>query len=179
MSTWAIICRVGAGDSYAPDVSTDVPRLMVPIDQPGAPGEIVNGLITSIVEQTGTPLPVIAADLMGLAVAVYAADLRIARKYADDRWTRDLTVHLPVSDVSAWRQARPTLVKMLAYLTGDRWQVELRQRQLAANGDSSTPADKPSAVSLFSGGLDSFIGATDLAEGNGRIALISHYGPRG
>ena len=177
MSSWTIICRVGAGDSYAPDVSPDVPRLLVPIDQPGVPGEVVNGLMTSIVEQTGTSLPVIAADLVCLAVAVYAADLRIARKFADDRWTRDLTVHLPVSDVSAWRQARSTLVKMLAYLTGDRWQVELRQRQLATNGVSSPPAEKPSAVSLFSGGLDSFIGASDLAEGNGRIALISHYGP--
>src|SRR5712692_2790238 len=105
MSTWTIICRVGAGDLYAPNVSTDVPRLLVPIDQPGVPGEVVNGLLAGIVERIGRPVPGAAADLLSLAVTVYAADLRIARKYGDDRWTRDLTVHLPVSDPAAWRRA--------------------------------------------------------------------------
>jgi 7-cyano-7-deazaguanine synthase in queuosine biosynthesis len=177
MSTWTIICRVGAGDVYAPNVSTDVPRLLVPIDQPGVPGEVVNGLLAGIVERTGRLVPTAAADLVYLAVAVYAADLRIERKYGDDRWTRDLTLHLPVSNTAAWKRARPSLLKMLEYLTGDRWQVELRERREAPNGAPATAGEPPSAVSLFSGGLDSFIGAVDLAEGDGRIALVSHYGP--
>jgi 7-cyano-7-deazaguanine synthase in queuosine biosynthesis len=66
---------------------------------------------------------------------------------------------------------------MLKYLTGDRWQIELRDRQAAPVVAPATPGAPPSAVSLFSGGLDSFIGAVDLAEADGRIALISHYGP--
>ncbi len=177
MSTWTIICRVGAGDAYAPDVPAESPRLLVPIDQQGVPGEVVGGLLTQIAEHTSRPVPPTVADLVNLAVTVYAADLRIARKYGDDRWTRDLTIHLPVSDTAAWKRARPTLVKMLEYLTGDQWQVELRQRPTATDGAPAAPGEQPSAVSLFSGGLDSFIGAIDLAQGNGRIALVSHYGP--
>ena len=107
MSTWTIICRVGAGDLYAPEVSSDVPRLLVPIDQPAAPGEVVNGLLVAIAERTGIPVPATAADLVYLAVAVYAADLRIARKYGDDRWMRELTVHLPVSDPATWGEPGP------------------------------------------------------------------------
>ena len=176
MSTWTIICRVGAGDAYAPDVSRDVPRLLVPIDQPGAPGEVVSGLLVCIADRARAVVPATAADLVYLAVAVYTADLRIARKYGDDRWSRDLTMHLPVSDLAAWARARPTLVKMLDYLTGDRWQVELRERRTI---DDRAPAtdEHPSAVSLFSGGLDSFVGAIDLSEDSRRIALVSHYGP--
>src|SRR4051794_31173397 len=110
MSTWTIICRVGAGDVYAPDISPEVPRLFVPIDQPGTPGEVVSGLITGLMERTGRPVPDVAADLVFLAVAVYTADLRTARKFGDDRWNRDLKLHLPVSDLAAWTRARPTLV---------------------------------------------------------------------
>ncbi len=177
MSTWTIICRVGAGDLYAPTVPPDAPRLLVPIDQPGVPGEVVSGLVAGIADRTGRPVPTAAADLVSLAVAVYAADLRVARKYGDDRWTRDLAVHLPVSDPAAWGRARPTLVKMLGFLTGDRWQIEFHQRQQAAEATLAIPGLGPSAVSLFSGGLDSFVGAIDLLEAGGRVTLVSHYGP--
>lgn len=179
MSTWNVICRAGPGDRHTPDLAADAPRLVVPIDQPGLPGEVVSGLLPLIRERTGRPVPPAAADLVTLAVAVYTADLRVARKYAEDRWTRDFVLHLPVSHPAAWKGARKGLQRMLGFLTGDRWDVEIRGRQeeVVQDPEELLPPDPPSAVSLFSGGLDSFVGAIDRLEAGGRVALVSHYGP--
>jgi hypothetical protein len=178
MSTWNVICRLGPGDLYAPQLGSGDPRLLVPLDQPGATGEVVCGLLTRIVEGTGRPVPTVAGDLVTLAVAVYTADLRIDRKYGDDRWPRDLVLHLPVTDPSLWDRTRDTLLEMLDFLTGDRWRVEFRPRQaVSADQSPGVPAERPVAVSLFSGGRDSFVGAIDLLAAGGRVALVSHYGP--
>jgi 7-cyano-7-deazaguanine synthase in queuosine biosynthesis len=177
MSTWNIICRTGPGDAYTPSLAAGVPRLHVPIDQPGAPGEVVHGLLTRVREHAGQPVPDVAADLVYLAVAVFAADLRVQRKHGEGRWARDLTLHLPVSDPVAWRRAQRDLLAMLGFLTGDRWQVELRQRAGSGDATSAATAEPPAAVCLFSGGLDSFIGAVDRLEAGGRVVLVSHYGP--
>jgi 7-cyano-7-deazaguanine synthase in queuosine biosynthesis len=177
MSTWNIICRTGSGDAYLPPLGQDEPRLVIPIDQPGAPGEVVSGLVSSIREMTGGVVPEPAADLIYLAATIYSADLRVARKYGDDRWTRDFALYLPVSDPASWESTLPVLLESLGFLTGDRWRVELRRRQPTNQESSTAPALPPTCVSLFSGGLDSFVGAIDRLETGGPVALVSHYGP--
>lgn len=122
-----------------------------------------------------------ALDLLFLATAVYIADTRINREmHAQDGWTREIDLYLPVANLGLWDSNVVDVIhKALRFLTGDIWQVTFRQRPRGrahlVNGTASLLMFKPDNVCLFSGGLDSFIGAVDLIE-NGRIPLlVSHY----
>jgi 7-cyano-7-deazaguanine synthase in queuosine biosynthesis len=123
--------------------------------------------------------PSAAANLLLLGAAAYCADKTALRRDTADRWTRELTVDLPVGDVDAWEAADWSPV--LDFLTGDRWTIS----PLAADADpldglgwmldTQTAVGDVEAVCLFSGGLDSLAGAIDLLEsGTGRLCLLSH-----
>jgi hypothetical protein len=120
----------------------------------------------------------IGLDLLVTAAHVYAADTRISRATeSDDAWTREIRVVVPVSDVPRWNAAAPLVPRMLNFLTGDRWTVQFRPRptkftQLVPPADFITPPF--TGVNLFSGGLDSLIGAIDRLEGGAVPLLVSH-----
>lgn len=121
-----------------------------------------------------------AVDLALLAAAVTAADTRISRAAdAQDAWTREIDLLVPVQDVGCWDGLRALLVRTLNFLTGDRWDVHFRarapgHRQLALPS-TRLRTTNPTVVSLFSGGLDSFIGAIDLLAQGQVPMLVSHY----
>lgn len=123
----------------------------------------------------------IAVDLVLLAAALTAADTRISRvDDSQDHWTREIDLHIPVSDPALWHSQAVLLVRMLDFLTGDRWSVFFRPRPAQMGVLVSPPATlrtvSPTCVSLFSGGLDSFIGAIDqLSDGKESPLFISHY----
>ncbi|WP_158933146.1 Qat anti-phage system QueC-like protein QatC [Acidisphaera sp. S103] len=126
----------------------------------------------------------IGVDLMVVAVLVHALDTRVKRVTASqDGWTRELRIVAPVSDPAQWQAAAPTLTTMLRFLTGDHWDVAFRARPRSF-GAVSLPAlpnvDIPNfdGVSLFSGGLDSLIGALNALAGPGRLRplFVSHKG---
>lgn len=121
-------------------------------------------------------------DLLIVAAHVHAADTRISRaEQSQDSWTREIRLVVPVSDPARWEAASPTLVKALNFLTGDRWTVGFRRRpdRFETMARSAPPlwshADFDS-LSLFSGGLDSLIGAIDLLEAGAAPLLVSHAG---
>jgi hypothetical protein len=122
----------------------------------------------------------IALDLAVTAAHVHAADTRISRATeSEDAWTRQLRIIVPVSDVGRWTTAIPVLERMLNFLTGDRWTLQFRPRpqafaQIVPQADPIVPPY--SNVSLFSGGLDSFIGAIDQLEAEDVPLLVSHAG---
>jgi hypothetical protein len=124
----------------------------------------------------------VALDVLILAAQVHAADTRISRATeSQDSWTREIRLVVPVSDPSLWTAAAPTLKRALDFLTGDRWTVGFRARPKAfrtimpgrPRGARRPPFDR---VSLFSGGLDSLIGAIDILESDGTPLLVSHAG---
>lgn len=121
-------------------------------------------------------------DVLVVAAHVHAADTRIARATeAQDAWTREIRLVVPVSDPARWTAAASILVRALNFLTGDRWQIGFRARPKAYRSIASTlppslltpPFD---GVSLFSGGLDSLIGAIDTLAHGGTPLLVSHAG---
>lgn len=121
-------------------------------------------------------------DLLILAAHVHAADTRISRhSESQDMWTREIRLVVPVSDLNRWSVCTPLLQRMLNFLTGDRWTIGFRSRPIAfANAvpvkPAQTPAPRFDVLALFSGGLDSFIGAIDSIE-QGLVPLfISHAG---
>ena len=89
---------------------------------------------------------------------------------------------IPVSDVVRWNAAAPILVRMLNFLTGDRWMIQFRARPprfapFVPQPDLIVPPF--TGVSLFSGGLDSLIGAIDQLETKQVPLLVSHAGRAG
>lgn len=175
--TWHVVARVGPADSYSPTIDAQSPRLVAVYDDPAHPAHVRNDVLQRIRDQLGVPPPPLAVDLLHLAMTVYSADLRVNRIHGSGRWTRDFALHLPVSNVERWESAAPILVRMLQFLTGDRWRVEFRPR---ASGSTERQgqlgATGIQAVSLFSGGLDSLVGAIDLLASGNSVALVAHHG---
>ena len=122
----------------------------------------------------------IAVDLGVLAATLTAADTRINRQSeSQDGWTREITLAVPVSDPDLWTSVEGLLVRMLNFLTGDRWTLQFRARAAGlkrlASPSTRLPIYRPADVCLFSGGLDSFIGAVDLLAAGRPPLLVSHY----
>jgi hypothetical protein len=106
-------------------------------------------------------------------------DKNVSRSHnAEDSWTRELTINLPVSNPELWTGAASQITKALAFLTGDRWTLEFRARPEArvilARPPIPAEALRVDCISLLSGGLDSFIGAIDLLSAGNRPLFVSH-----
>jgi len=124
----------------------------------------------------------VGVDLLVLAAHVHAADTRIARgSESQDGWTREIRLVVPVASPPLWMAAAPVFTRMLNFLTGDRWTIgfRARPRRFARLAPVRRPGLLPSPfddLALFSGGLDSLIGAIDALEANRTPLLISHAG---
>lgn len=122
------------------------------------------------------PLTPAMRDLVDLAASIYVADELVPRVEATDHWSRILDLLVPVRTPSSWEAADDELRDCLGFVSGDsyrftwcgyssivRWPTP-RQR-LRGRFD---------AVCLFSGGMDSLLGAwTMLSEGK-RLLLVGH-----
>lgn len=112
--------------------------------------------------------------LLLLAIGVWAADKLLPRAAAPDAWTRKIGLEIPVSP--AWMEPVTHLAPVLEFLTGDRWHLSPRPvgPELGCRG-KWPEAWSPDLVCLFSGGVDSLVGAIDFLEAGYRLLLISHY----
>ena len=128
-----------------------------------------------------------AAEFAYFCAVIYGCDRAIHRESGDgDRWTREFSVEIPVSDPARWERCRGTGEKMLEFLTGDLWRLTFVSDSIPLFGPSFRKTRskfrlrsraKGSAVSLFSGGLDSITGIIDWLEKNpeGSLILASTY----
>lgn len=173
MTNWNVVCRIGDDDDY----SAPSPYLIIPFDQDGRSTVAANRVFHTLAGNNLYPSEIVN-DLLMLALAVYTADLRISRAFGTDRWSREITVHLPVFSPDLWRGAEPHLAETLGFLSGDNWHFEFRERpELADEDRADLPERQIDKVALFSGGLDSFVGAVDLLEGtDDTVALVGQYG---
>jgi hypothetical protein len=124
----------------------------------------------------------IGVDLMVVAVLVHALDTRVSRAVnAQDAWSRELRLVVPVSDPERWQAAAPVLQRMLRFLTGDHWEATFRPRprgfaNISPAALPNVEAPEFDGVSLYSGGLDSLIGALDTLASRMRPLFVSHRG---
>jgi 7-cyano-7-deazaguanine synthase in queuosine biosynthesis len=172
-----VIALAGPKDTFtvaAPQATVHV----VPFDIAGHPLAIVDST-PQVLAANALELSIASADVLRFAVAAYAADTHLARKPTFDRWTRDIRLYLPVSDIDAWEAAREQAAALLAFLTGDHWELEVRKvpdGYAPGRGKAEVKQKvRADAVCLFSGGLDSFIGAVDALEAGVRLALVGHH----
>ena len=124
----------------------------------------------------------VGVDLLLLAAHVHAADTRISRgTESQDGWTREIRLIVPVADPARWTAAAPVFMRLLRFLTGDQWELgfRARPRRFARIAPARRPTllDPPfDDLALFSGGLDSLIGAIDSLEAGRTPLFISHAG---
>lgn len=121
-----------------------------------------------------------AIDLALLAATVWAADTRVSRsRESQDGWTREMDLYIPAKDPALWSANSKLVARMLTFLTGDRWRLQFRLRE-AGHEDlrpkmSQRKRTTFTGASLFSGGLDSFVGAIDQLGTNENPVFVSHY----
>jgi 7-cyano-7-deazaguanine synthase in queuosine biosynthesis len=109
-----------------------------------------------------------------LALGVWAADKLVPRSLQHDAWTRELRVDIPATP--AWARLAPGVARLLNFLTGDLWTIQPRETRVDLGLAGVWPHPwQPTAVALFSGGLDSLTGAIALLEEGHRLILVSHY----
>lgn len=144
-------------------------------------GHGIGGALTSL-KALGVFPSEIGIDLLVVAAHVHAADTRISRaKQSQDSWTREIRLVVPVSDPARWGAATSILTKALNFLTGDQWTIGFRARPdrfatIAKQAPPSLLTPPFDSLSLFSGGLDSLIGAIDLLHAGSTPLLVSHFG---
>jgi hypothetical protein len=124
----------------------------------------------------------LGVDFAVLAAMVHAADTRIPRAAeSQDSWTREIRLVVPVIDPVRWANVTVLLTRMLDFLTGDRWKIGFRARpqgfeQIVPTRPKGSKPIPVTNVSLFSGGLDSLVGAIDTLAGGEAPLLVSHAG---
>lgn len=126
-----------------------------------------------------------AIDLLYISLAVFAADRLALRNNAMDGWSRNIELYIPVLELSKWASNCGLLEKMTGFLSGDYWKFHFRKREFTAKErhhklkmeNSKQTIKSYDKICMFSGGLDSFIGAIDILENRTPNTLfVSHYG---
>lgn len=124
----------------------------------------------------------IGCDFLIVAALIYAADTRISRiSESQDNWTREIHIVSPVSNPTIWANASGKMVRMMNFLTGDKWRFDFKSfpRDFTFPVSTSTNINAPivyDSVNLFSGGLDSLVGAIDQIEAGRTPLFVSHTG---
>lgn len=118
-------------------------------------------------------------DLFIIGLTVFALDKRINRRQFPDCWTREIEVSIPVLNYDIWNTVTDNWNRLLAFLTGDKWNISFRHTA-AIHSFHENPnrrkinIEKCDCVSLFSGGLDSYCGAIKLLEDGKSPILVGH-----
>lgn len=126
-------------------------------------------------------LNAIYEDLFIIGISIFSIDKRVSRTLFSDNWTRVLDVSIPVLELDKWNSVKNKLNETLTFLTGDIWNLEFRKTeeiymQCNSNVNKKNRLNRKdyNAVSLFSGGLDSFCGAIKLMQEGKSLCLVGH-----
>lgn len=114
-----------------------------------------------------------AWDLLSIANSVMVADAAGLRTQSSDGWTREFDLEIAVTEPAFWNGVAPLIADALAFLTTDSWQLRFIPGGAAAPEPARVVRPPQDCVALLSGGLDSLIGAIDLADAGTRPLVIS------
>jgi 7-cyano-7-deazaguanine synthase in queuosine biosynthesis len=127
----------------------------------------------------------IGIDIFLIGCFVYGIDILLPRESSENGWARDIEVEFPVEFPEIFNNLKNDIDQLLSFLTGDYWRITFIQRDIRLPLYVIKPKGKVfkdsyrtshKKVSLFSGGLDSLVGAIDqLAKSNDKMVFVSHY----
>lgn len=129
--------------------------------------------IADRIRRKGIVLPARAWDLLSIALAVTATDILVTRGTSSDGWTRQLDLVVGVQDPDFWNGQATLLASMLRFLTTDIWTFRFVSGRYRAQTPRKRRVFHADAVSLLSGGMDSLIGALDLAHDGTNPLVVS------
>lgn len=163
------------------DIKKEVSVLSLHFD--GQAEEVVVDINATALLKVSNVIPDLGQDFLCIASCIYAADKAVPRNRMDDKWTRHIAIEIPVEHAAKWNGVADQLSACIGFLTGDLWEISFRQgeKRLVQKKSRKRPVRlklaKGDAVCLFSGGLDSFIGAVDWLMDNPskKLLLVSHY----
>lgn len=175
-----VICAIEASRLPAASIDT-VPVLLYGSHPPISGGRSIGGQLIAAVRRLGQTLPQPAFDFLSVALAVTAADTFVRRDDAADGWCRVIDLVVPVMNPALWTPVVPVLQKALHFLSGDMWSIDIQ------SGGRLVPEPQTrgrlietgnhDCACLFSGGLDSTLGALDLVAQGHTPLLVSHSYP--
>ncbi|WP_447731641.1 Qat anti-phage system QueC-like protein QatC [Rhodanobacter soli] len=125
------------------------------------------------VKRYGMVVDAMAWDFVAIALAAFAADSHSLRSDSPDGWTREFELTVAVQFPNVWNELAEELARTLAFLSTDRWNF-----RFVPGGNTPPVPRKPvkpelDAAVLLSGGLDSLIGALDLAADGKALLAVS------
>lgn len=141
----------------------------------------IGNMVLDRVRRLGIRLNNQVMDFLTIAMAVTAADTFVLRKDTANGWCRSFSITLPLCQPAIWQANKVHLEHILHFLSGDIWQFDFQENgqnppQPYSQNDRTKLVDlrNKDCVCLFSGGLDSSIGAIDLLEQGHSPVLVSH-----
>jgi len=138
------------------------------------------GNVTLRFEMDGKPLEIALdktrRDFLDLATCVYVLDELLLREKTPNYWTRAFDVIFPVNEPAQWDAVGRALESMLWTLAGDEYKFAFpltTALQPLGSHRQHLPRGYD-AVCLFSGGMDSLLGAHKLLAEGKRVLLVGH-----
>lgn len=122
------------------------------------------------------PMTADVRDFVDLAMCVYIGDEVLERESAPDGWMRRFDVLAPVMEPDRWSNISDQITRTLLFLAQDRYSFSF----LECTGVPKRTRHRLSlprnfdTVCLFSGGIDSLLGAYRLLEEGRRVLLVGH-----
>ncbi|SEK16235.1 MULTISPECIES: Qat anti-phage system QueC-like protein QatC [unclassified Variovorax] len=113
-------------------------------------------------------------DFLSLALAVNAADHAVERNVSADGWTRTIELEVALYEPEPFQQLTAEIQQALRFLTGDFWQLRFVEGGYPPPNPRQRVIHDADCVSLLSGGLDSLIGALNLAAQGRSPIFVSH-----
>lgn len=114
-----------------------------------------------------------AWDFLSIALAANAADWAAVRRGSPDGWTRSIQLTIAVHDLKFWSSQRDVLQRALRFLTTDIWEISFLGGGHVFDGKPLLWAPPEKSVVLLSGGLDSLVGAINLAARKAQPMAVS------
>ena len=175
-----IIFRDSAEDKFTLPESGNTKNIFVPTKDGLQSEKSVSENIHWILNQKKLFPSNEAAELLNVAISVYTADQLVARDaYGFDNWSRYFKLYIPVVNTKKWQPVKELFQDALNFLTGDHWEIFFRQKDAEEKKKEEFPPHTITKVSLLSGGLDSFIGVTDLLASGADLAVVGHHKSQG
>ena len=124
--------------------------------------------------------PALSFDMLYLSAIVYAIDRAVSRgMYSVDGWSREFDVDIIIPHHDQFQPHEEKINTMLSFLTGDYWSCHFVGTPSVniLSDEECELFDGITQVNLFSGGMDSLIGAVDFMTNHpdGKLFLASHY----
>ncbi|HEX8815368.1 MAG TPA: hypothetical protein VF753_07700 [Terriglobales bacterium] len=179
-----------SGAEIAPDDPVAVGRRIVPLNSIGLNAN-VHIRFENVARVFGRQLTPRLVDLLEIASYVFSADCATRRgtewsdNHSTEPWSRDFAFVIPVRDLAFWSSEaiQSLMVDLLTFLADDRYSFTFvplncerpfQQQYFDFGGFKDWPFYSPDRVIMFSGGLDSLVGAVETGTRGHNSVLVSH-----